>query len=118
VLKRCFRILLLPIEYSIEVQARLPAGLAAIHNFTRIHDLSCDEDNIDDSTDNTGDGDEELPAAAASTANASAVEERNAASVMRDTIAQKMWEDYVVALSNRHDEDSGESDEYHYESDV
>jgi hypothetical protein len=103
VLKHCFRILLLPIKYSIEVQARLPAGRAAIHNFTQIHDPSCNEDNINDSTDNTGDGDEELPAAAASTANASAMEERNAASVMRDTIAQKMWKDYVVALSNHHD---------------
>lgn len=37
-MKRRFRILHLAPEYNIEVQARLPVSLAALHNFIRIHD--------------------------------------------------------------------------------
>ena len=33
VLKRRFRILLLAPEYNIEIQNRIPAALAALHNF-------------------------------------------------------------------------------------
>ena len=50
VLKWKFCILLLPTEYDMEIQARLPAALSAIHNFTRDHDLEINEDdgpNID-----------------------------------------------------------------------
>jgi hypothetical protein len=38
VLKCHFRILLLAPEYSLEIQAWIPAALAAIHNFIRSHD--------------------------------------------------------------------------------
>ena len=38
VLKRRFRILQLPTEYSLEVQAHIPAALAALHNFIKRHD--------------------------------------------------------------------------------
>ena len=37
VLKRRFRILVHPPEYSMDIQARLPPALAALHNFIRIH---------------------------------------------------------------------------------
>jgi DDE superfamily endonuclease len=37
VLKCRFRILLLAPEYSLEVQARIPAALSVIHNFISIH---------------------------------------------------------------------------------
>ena len=39
-----------PVEYDMEIQARLLAALSAIHNFTRDHDLEINEDdgpNID-----------------------------------------------------------------------
>jgi len=39
VLKRHFRILVCPPEVDMVWQARLPAALAAIHNFIRDHDL-------------------------------------------------------------------------------
>ena len=44
VLKQKFWILLLPTEYDMEIQARLPAVLSAIHNFTRDHDPEISED--------------------------------------------------------------------------
>ena len=37
VLKQHFRILLLAPAYSIEIQTRIPASLAAIHNFIKVH---------------------------------------------------------------------------------
>ena len=38
VLKCRFRILLLAPEYSLEIQARIPAALCAVHNFIWVHD--------------------------------------------------------------------------------
>ena len=43
VLKRRFQILLLALEYSTQIQARISAALCAIHNFIRIHDPAEDE---------------------------------------------------------------------------
>ena len=45
VLKQKFHILLLPVEYDMEIQARLLAALSAIHNFTRDHDSEISEYN-------------------------------------------------------------------------
>ncbi|KAF8591228.1 hypothetical protein K439DRAFT_1328173 [Ramaria rubella] len=38
VLKRCFRVLVHPLEYSLAIQAHVPAALAAVHNYIRLHD--------------------------------------------------------------------------------
>ena len=38
VLKWCFWILLIAPEYNLEIQARIPAALCAIHNFIQEHD--------------------------------------------------------------------------------
>jgi len=38
IIKCRFHILLLPLEYSLEVQSRIPASLAAIYNFIRINE--------------------------------------------------------------------------------
>ncbi|KAF8572868.1 hypothetical protein K439DRAFT_1377211 [Ramaria rubella] len=38
VLKWRFRVLVHPPEYSLAVQARVPAALAAVHNYIRLHD--------------------------------------------------------------------------------
>ena len=45
VFKQKICILLLPVEYDIEIQARLTAALSAIHNFTRDHDSEISEYN-------------------------------------------------------------------------
>jgi hypothetical protein len=42
VLKQCFHILLLSLEYKIDIQAHIPAALCAIHNFIWIHDPAKD----------------------------------------------------------------------------
>ncbi|KAF8804012.1 hypothetical protein BYT27DRAFT_7108281, partial [Phlegmacium glaucopus] len=44
VLKWRFRILLLPPEYSLDIQARVPAALAATHNFIHTHDADADDE--------------------------------------------------------------------------
>ena len=66
-MKRRFQILLLALEYSIQIQARIPTALCAIHNFIRIHDPAKDEIlTADDDNDNTPiDHDYEASAAAA-----------------------------------------------------
>lgn len=93
VLKRRFRILLIGPEYSVEVQAKIPAALCVIHNFIRIHDHQ------------EGDlpGEEEQVNQGAIASNQivepTGIEEDNGAVVARrDLIAQAMWNDYQVLL--------------------
>jgi hypothetical protein len=60
-LKQCFQILLLAPEYSLDIQAQIPAALSAIHDFIYAHDPMPDHlpqgdsniqthDNTDDNT--------------------------------------------------------------------
>ena len=93
-LKRRFRILLLAPEYSLQVQARIPAALCAIHNFISIHDP--DEDTIltVDDNDNTPLDDDREPFAAAAA-------EIDTPSMKRDRIAQAMWDDYLAICRQR-----------------
>ena len=111
VLKHCYRVLQLPLEYSLEIQSRLPASLAAVHNFILIH-TPADSDAPDNTDDVEVGGDEHLyqggdPFAAGDG------EENHAnvgveAGVMRDDMAQRMWDDYQAILLGR--EDLGDSD--------
>jgi len=39
-MKRHFKILVLPAEYNMHIQARIPVALAAVHNFIHEHDPS------------------------------------------------------------------------------
>ena len=96
VLKRRFQILLLAPEYSLKVQSRIPAALAAIHNFISIHN-PCDQpisSTISDSHgagrmyDDTDDDDTMLMGA-------------NDADLRRNMIAQQMWDDYVCICAER-----------------
>ena len=90
VLKQQFQILLLAPEYSLEVQARIPAALSAIHNFISIHNP---HDKPISSTTSNGvqiynDVDEAFTSAGAL--------EPNDVDLCWDIIAQKMWDDYVL----------------------
>jgi hypothetical protein len=83
---------LLAPEYSMEVQARIPAALAAIHNFISIlnpHDqpISSTFDGAAQMYDNV-DEDAEAP-------------RPNDSDQRRDMIAQKMWNDYVCICAER-----------------
>jgi hypothetical protein len=109
VLKRRFRILLLAPEYSLQIQARIPAALCAIHNFICIHDpaedtiLTVDDD--DDNAPRPLDHDHEASAAAAA--------EIDTPSTKRDCIAQAMWDDYLAVRQQREirNEDSSNDSE-------
>jgi hypothetical protein len=124
-LKHCFRILLFPLEYDFDVQARLPASLAVLHNFIRLHEPNPTDNEDEDDAQLEDEGDEDggdggaanEPAPGGSNiANATVVEEHSAASAMRDRIAQQMWDDYLVVLSGRRDLE--ESDDDSIDSDV
>jgi len=113
VLKRRFRILLLAPGYSLDIQARIPASLCAIHNFIR----NCDPD------EGPLLGDEELndigySAHPGTTGGAAGEDEMNG---RRDQIAQDMWEEYRCVCRERGvDEEDPElgDDDYDNELDV
>jgi hypothetical protein len=99
VMKRQWRVLQLPPEYSMFVQARIPAALCALHNFIHRHDPDMfdalydgqllEHDGIDDvALGELGDG----PADAA---------ERDRANARRDAIASAMWQDYTAECVRR-----------------
>ena len=111
VLKHRFRILLLAPEYSVHIQARIPAALCAIHNFIIIHDPAEDIILTDDDNDNPPvDHDHEASAAAAA--------EIDTPSEKRDNIAQAMWDDYLEVCRQRGIGDEDSSDESMAEDDV
>jgi hypothetical protein len=82
VLKKRFRILLLPPEYDLEIQAQIPAVLCALHNFVLTHDsidVMNDEENEADTNNNK-------PVVNPSE--------------WRDRIAEAMWNDYQAILAD------------------
>lgn len=96
VLKRRFRILLIAPEYTLEVQARIPAALASLHNFISIHNPH--DQPISSTTTGTNnvqmynDDDDDFTSIGA---------ERDNTDLRRDRIAQKMWDDYVLLCMER-----------------
>jgi hypothetical protein len=46
VLKKCFKILLLPPAYGMDIQAQIPAALCALHNFIREHESDDDDQTL------------------------------------------------------------------------
>ena len=111
VLKRRFRILLLSPKYTMDIQARIPAALCAIHNFIRTHDhdeaaqveaeLATDpHSNLDyENPEQQGIPDDELDGS-------------RDMKEARDHIARHMWDDYQAILQERGmlDSDSDEDD--------
>ena len=95
VIKQKFQILLLAPEYDLDIQARLPAALCALHNFPREHDseITALDDNgghIDHEFHHRG-GIHEMEGVGAD--DPEAVD-------MRDNIAHKMWVDYLSYLED------------------
>lgn len=88
VIKRQFRILLLPPEYKMDIQARIPPALCLVHNVIRVHDPNdmMDYRNVLDAHILTDTG---------NLANGPPTEQaRTRASLRRDQIASEMWEAY------------------------
>ena len=91
VFKRRFTILKLAPEYGLDTQARIPASLCAIYNFSRAHD------NDDDRFQHTP---ETVPPDPETAANPETADTgRN----IRDQIAQEMWENYQKKAAENHD---------------
>ena len=95
VLKRRFRILLLAPEYSLQIQARIPAALCAIHNFITIHNPA------DDMTLTVDDDDDNAPFDHDHEASTAASTEIDTPSMKRDCIAQVMWDNYLEICQQR-----------------
>jgi len=92
ILKRRFRILLLPPEYALDIQARIPSALSVIHNFITIHDPGESEpDEADEADVGFGAGDTGVAAAELGAGGPGA---QGDAGNLRDNIAEAMWVDY------------------------
>jgi hypothetical protein len=88
-MKKRFKVLLLPQEYSFTTQTQLIAALAALHNFIIIHDsrdIYEEEVEFEMSTDDSrGEHQGAVPR-----------EEQIRAAERRDHMAMTMWEEYVA----------------------
>jgi DDE superfamily endonuclease len=100
VLKRRFRILLIAPEYNMEVQARIPVALSALHNFIRLHDP--EEGSLSDIHNhhalNDTDG---LRVRNLNDAMFEVEEVREEVDARRDRIAEAMWVDYQRICQER-----------------
>jgi hypothetical protein len=97
VLKQRFRILLLPSEYDMKIQAHIPPALCAIHNFICQYDpreIEEFEDSVGDVQHGSG-SDEGLATGPPSREAQEQVDAR------QDQIAEAMWKDYVAVLAER-----------------
>jgi hypothetical protein len=81
-------------EYSLAIQARIPAALTAIHNFIRTYDTD-DDDPLAMNGDNTSHNDFDEDRGPTFARNRDDVDER------RDQIAQAMWDDYRQVCMER-----------------
>ena len=112
-IKRRFRILLLPPEYSIEVQSLIPVALCVLHNIIKSHS---DSEDIDDDyitrdwtisvergdgvTEHTGDG--EIGGEEGGEEEEEDEDEDSVGSrALRDSIAEAMWNDYQTLTDAR-----------------
>lgn len=107
VLKRRFRILIIPPEYSVKVQAQIPSALCAIHNFIQIYDPKEDElpdlrhPEYSNSIPNPGDnGVQQI--------NYGEDDVLDDVAVRRDKIAQDMWDSYQAILEGRREDEGGD----------
>lgn len=101
ILKRQFCILLFAPEYDMDIQARIPPALCALHDFIRKHDPADIEDYTDMTdishirADDPGVGELAMHALTAA--------ERESADAKRDQISQAMWDSYQEIVRNRGD---------------
>ena len=98
VLKRRFRILVIPPEYSVKVQAQIPSALCAIHNFIKFHDPKEDKPpnlgNSEYSSSIPNPGDDGVR-------QVNYAEDDAFVAARRDKIAQDMWDSYQRILEAR-----------------
>ncbi|KAG2039889.1 hypothetical protein BDR03DRAFT_859121, partial [Suillus americanus] len=97
VLKNCFRILLLPSHFNMEVQACIPPALCLVHNVIHVHDPDdmleyCQVNlNFNQQLSDTGTLAEGAPTE----------ESHTRSHNCRETIAHHMWADYNTVRQER-----------------
>ena len=112
-LQERFKIMVQGSDQRLEVQARIPVALAAVHNFIRIHDPT-DLNSEAEIKAALAKRDERLrtdlrtaiaagynPNAAATSSSAISSQEKAQAEVAREALAQRMWVDYQDVLRRR-----------------
>lgn len=103
--KRRFRLMSCSPEYDADTQSKIPAALAVLHNFIRIHDPDDDNDDDNDEHDSgTLSSQQTTPTYTLSQESLGGYidrAERNRAGTRRDEIAERMWVDYVRELHDR-----------------
>ena len=109
-LKRCFRILVIPPEYFIKVQAQIPSALCTIYNFIKINHPN--EEGLPKSINSEysspiPDPGDDTVRWTQSTEN----DEIEDIKIWRDRIAQDMWEDVQRNLEAREGSGSGNYDD-------
>ena len=100
ILKQRFRILRTPTDYDMGIQALIPSGLAALHNFIRQYDPEeiHEYDDVDDIEIDLQLGQQESTGELG-TGRVTAAETRRA-NVRRDQIASEMWDQYQDYLEH------------------
>ena len=99
ILKKRFRILMLSPHFSLDAQARIPAALAALHNFIHTHDTQ--EGDIPDDTAVSRDDNPEYQGQPIISIEGHQGQLTMNMREMRDRIAQDMWEDYQCILTEQ-----------------
>ena len=103
----------MPPEFSIEIQAQIPAALCAIHNFIRVHRLTSNNESSDlDEMDDDGGYTSDDRNVDTGPANHTMANSNDTAKQLRDQIADAMWVDYQRILRERNEEglDNGNED--------
>ncbi|KIK19696.1 hypothetical protein PISMIDRAFT_107149, partial [Pisolithus microcarpus 441] len=95
VLKHRFRILTVPPEYSMRVQARIPPALACIHNIIR----TWDPVDLEDPEENPESQDMGMSGSVADGVPTNA--DRDWMSAKRDRITECMWASYIAERARR-----------------
>jgi hypothetical protein len=121
VIKKRWRILITPPAYDMGIQARIPAALAALHNFILEHDP---EDRVDPEVWDPSPGGmidpdivAELRLQGELATERHTSEESEAGARLRDHIADKMWVQYEEILRERQDQLESDEEEEDPQSD-
>lgn len=108
ILKHHFCILLIGPEYDFEIQARIPAALATLHNFIQLHTPDTQENNKDDIN---GEADENGLYIIDCSGVPDPVDEDDHMKVLWEKIAQEMWNDYQHLIREQYGEDQVADDD-------
>ncbi|KAJ3991184.1 hypothetical protein F5050DRAFT_1545842, partial [Lentinula boryana] len=103
VLKRRFHVMRTAPEYSMKIQARIPAALAAIHNFIHIHDPQDQIFNIAQELERIHMDNEPAANPPSYFSTHISTQEKKRAEEKHDQIAQACWDQYQQYLAENPD---------------